>query len=245
MLKKVNTCLLIINKNPRFHIEDNSFKFTMGGYTIERTKSYKYLGLIVDEKFSWSDHISNLCTKLSQVAGVLFRIRNLLTKQAMMLVYHGLVGSKLRYGLVCWATANKFLLNKVNVAHNTIITYLTFQKRCTRIWPLYCKLKVLPLDILIQIEFGKTMYKFQKGLLPPVFDTYFSKPSHRYNTRFSSQNNLSMLRINTAQDKSRLRYIGPTVWLKIQPNIREAPSLKVFISLYRNYLIGHYPTSSD
>ena len=42
-----------------------------------------------------------------------------------------------------------------------------------------------------------------------------------------------------------LRYIGPKVWLGIQINIRESPSLKVFINLYRNYLIGHYSNRSD
>ena len=217
----------------------------MGGHSIERTKTYKYLGLIVDEKFSWAEHISALCVKLSQVAGVIFKIRKLLTKQAMMLVYHGLVGSKLRYGLVCWATANKFLLNKVNVAHNTIITYLTFSKRCARIWPLYCQLKVLPLDILIDIEYGKTMFKFQKGMLPSTFNTYFNKPTHHYRTRFSTQNNLAVLRIDTAVDKSRLRYIGPKVWLGIKPDIRDAASLKVFINLYRNHLIGDYSEDSE
>ncbi len=216
----------------------------MGGHIIERTKSYKYLGLIVDEKFSWAEHINQLCLKLSQVAGVLFKIRSLLTKEAMMLVYHGLVGSKLRYGLVCWATANKFLLNKINVVHNTIITYLTFSKRCVRVWPLYCQLKVLPLDILVDIEYGKTMYKFQKGLLPSVFDTYFSKPTHQYGTRFRTLNNLAVMRIDAAVDKSRLRYIGPKVWINIKPEIREAPSLKVFINLFRNHLIGHYSIES-
>ena len=104
----------------------------------------------------------------------------------------------------------------------------------------YCQIKVLPLDILIDIEYGKTMYKFLKGILPSVFDTYFAKPSHPYRTRFSSQNNLDVLRIESALDKSRLRYIGPKIWLNIQPNIREASSLKVFINSYRNHLIGHY-----
>ena len=96
----------------------------MGNHIIERTKNYRYLGLLVDEKFSWNDHITELCGKLSQVSGIIFKLRSLLSKEAMMLVYHSLVGSKLRYGLICWATANKFLLDKLlNVAHNTIITY--------------------------------------------------------------------------------------------------------------------------
>ena len=191
----------------------------MGGHTIERTKSYCYLGIIVDEKLSWSEHVNMVCMKLSQVAGVIFKVRNLLPKNALMMIYHSLVGSKLRYGLICWATANKLLLNKVNVAHNRIITYLAFSKRCVRMWPLYCKVKVLPLDILIAIEYGKTMYKFQKKLLPPVFDTYFSKPSHNHSTRFATNNNLALSRVETAKDQSLLKHIGPKVWLQIPNNI--------------------------
>ena len=80
--------------------------------------------LILDEKFSWADQIHEICSKLSQVAGIIFKIRHLLNREAMMLLYHGLVGSKLRYGLICWATASKYLLDKINVSHNKIITYI-------------------------------------------------------------------------------------------------------------------------
>ena len=158
-----------------------------------------------------------------------------------MLVYHALVGSKLRYGLICWATAAQSLLDKVNVAHNKIITYMTYSKRCSRMWPLYQTLKVLPLDILIQIEHAKTMYKFENKMLPEVFNNYFQKPSHQYSTRYAStQNNFAMVRITLACEKSLLKYIGPKVWANIPLHIKHAPSLKVFIKFYRNHLIGHY-----
>ena len=75
-------------------------------YVISRTKNYRYLGMILDEKLSWADHIHEICSKLSQVAGAIFKTRRLLSKEAMKLLYHGLVGSKLRYGLICWATAH-------------------------------------------------------------------------------------------------------------------------------------------
>ena len=157
--------------NPR------NIELKKGNHVIERTKSYRYLGLLVDEKFSWETHINEVCWKLSQMAGIILKTRALLSKEAMMLIYHSLVGSKLRYGLICWATANKTLLDKIDVAHNMIITYLTFSKRCSRsrMWPLYQQLKVLPLSVLIQIEKAKTMYKFEHKMLPQVFDKYFKK----------------------------------------------------------------------
>ena len=159
----------------------------------------------------------------------------------MLLLYHALVGSKLRYGLICWATANQTLLDKINVAHNTIITYLTFSKRCSRMWPLYQQLKVLPLNILIQIEQAKTMYKFEHKMLPQVFDNYFLKPTHQHNTRYASiHNNFQVVRISSAKEKSLLKYYGPKVWASIPLDIKNSLSLKVFINSYRNHLLGNY-----
>ena len=100
-------------------LDDSGFELKMGNHIISRTKTYMYLGLLVDEKLSWADHIDEVCKKLSQIAGVIYKIRTLLTKEALMLVYHALVGSKLRYGLICWATAAQYLLDKINVAHAT------------------------------------------------------------------------------------------------------------------------------
>ena len=231
---------MLINQNINISFKDD-FELKMGNYILSRTKTYRYLGLVVDEKFSWSNHIDEICWKLSQVAGVIFKIRPLLSKQALMLVYHALVSSKLRYGLICWATASQSLREKVNVAHNKIITYMTFSKRCSRMWPLYCQLKVLPLDIMIKIEYAKTMFKFENKLLPEVFDNYFQKPSHRHNTRFATtQNNFAMVRISSALEKSLLKYIGPKAWANIPLEIKSAPSLKVFINFYRNHLLGNH-----
>ena len=142
-----------------------------------------------------------------------------------------------------WASANKFLFNKVRIAHNRIITYMTFPKRCSRMWPLYCQLKVLPLDILIQIEYGKTMYKFQNNLLPQVFDTYFKKPTHCYATRFAASNNFALTRISSSKERHLLKFVGPSTWLKIPTHIKESMSLKVFIRTYRNHLIGNFNES--
>ena len=212
----------------------------MGDHILERTRTYRYLGITVDDRFSWADHINEVCQKLSQVAGTIFKVRKLLSKQALKLVYHSLAGSKLRYGLICWATAKKFLLNKINVVHNRIITYMTFSKRCSRIWPLFCQAKILPLDILIQIEYGKTMFKYQNKMLPSVFDTYFSKPTHTYSTRFAHNNNFALIRPSCARDKQLLKVIGPSIWLQVPSIIKESLSLKVFVTSYRNHLIGNY-----
>ena len=108
-------------------------------------------------------------------------------------------------------------------------------------WPLYCQLKVLPLNVLIQIEQAKTMYKFENSMMPQVFNNYFKKPDHQYNTRYASlHNNFEVVRISSAKERSLLKYYGPKIWASIPLHIKDAQSLKVFINFYRNHLIGNY-----
>ena len=77
---------MLVNSNNNVRIEDGCFELTMANYVITRTKTFKYLGLIVDEKFSWADHINEVCLKLSQAAGTIFKVRNLLSQEALMLI---------------------------------------------------------------------------------------------------------------------------------------------------------------
>ena len=154
-----------------------------------------------------------------------------------MAVYHSLVGSSLRYGLICWGTANQNLLQKGNVLHIRIVCYLTFSLPCSTAWPLYCSLKVLPLDIMIQIEWGKTMYKFQNKMLPLAFEKYFSKPNHQHATRFATSLNFEFVRANSSRDESMLRIIGPRVWVVVPLKIKKSISLKIFIKEYWSFLI--------
>ena len=135
---------------------------------------------------------------------------------------------------------NFFLIDKLNVAHNKVIRYLTYSKPCSRAWPLYCQLKVLPLKLLIQIEWGKTMYRFQACTLPPVFNEYFSKPGHNHNTRYSSNNNFEVFRAQSAKERSLLRFIGPKVWSEVPLTIKKCPTVKSFISMYRTHLLSDF-----
>ena len=228
---------MIVNSNNNVRVEDDCFELKMANHILDRTKTYKYLGMIVDEKFSWADHIREVCSKLSQVAGVIFKVRNLLSRETIMLIYHSLAVQKLRYGLICWATASNFLLNKVNVIHNKIVRYLTFARACDPAWPLYCELKVLPLQIMIELEWGKYMYKFQNNMLPKAFDCYFRKPRHQHATRYAMNKNFELTRINNAKEKSLLKCIGPKKWSGIPLNIKEAASLKIFVNMYKTHLI--------
>lgn len=45
----------------------------MCGSELEEVEIFKYLGVLVSNNLSWSDHISKLCAKARKILGLLYR----------------------------------------------------------------------------------------------------------------------------------------------------------------------------
>ena len=86
-LDKVDTCMrsnrLSINYNKTAYMiltatrsQNCNFEIFTNGVRIQQTDSIKYLGVIIDNKLSWKPQIRSLCGKLSQVCGVVCKIRH-------------------------------------------------------------------------------------------------------------------------------------------------------------------------
>ena len=57
------------------------FNLYINNNRIERTKTYEYLGVTIDEKLSWSNQIKDVESKLSQACGAISRIRPLVDQE--------------------------------------------------------------------------------------------------------------------------------------------------------------------
>ena len=64
--------MLIANKNTISSRDRKKFKLTIGKYTLHEVDQIKYLGVIMDNKLSWNQHIDYVSTKLCQVAGMIY-----------------------------------------------------------------------------------------------------------------------------------------------------------------------------
>lgn len=56
------------------------------GEAVKRVNSTKFLGVYVDENLNWNCQINEICLKLLRICGVLYRIRNSLTPEALISV---------------------------------------------------------------------------------------------------------------------------------------------------------------
>ena len=70
---------------------------------IEQVSSYKYLGVHLDDTFSWYVHVESLCSRLQQRLYFLRRLRAYgVDKSIMFLFYQAVLESLFRYGMSSW-----------------------------------------------------------------------------------------------------------------------------------------------
>ena len=195
----------------------------------------KYLGVIFDNKLNWHNHIQYICTKLAKAAGIIYKIRNKAPQNVLMLLYHSLVGTYLRYGIASWGSARTTALLKLKSLQNKVIRYITHSSPNENIAQAYQKLGILKLDEIYFLEVGKFMYKSTTLALPSSFDEYFKNISHQYNTR--TNNTFSLPLPRTDFGKQSIKFAGVKVWSEIPPKVKNSLSLQLFNSQLKSYII--------
>ena len=92
------------------------------GEKIKRTSEYKLVGMIIDDKLLWKQHLESVTRKLNQTIGMLLRARHKLGTTTKILVYHSLFRSYLTYGLAHYsALKTKKEINTLQSLQNSAL----------------------------------------------------------------------------------------------------------------------------
>lgn len=92
---------------------------------LEEVNNFKYLGLYLDNKFSWDTHVGVVVKKLRVCAAQFFKLKYILDFKNLTIVYNALVKSILLYGIQCYGQCtitNKIKIERLNNHIRKIIT---------------------------------------------------------------------------------------------------------------------------
>ena len=127
-------------------------------------------------------------------------------------------------------------LTPLNFTERKAIRLTTFSIFHEHTSPLFKKkLNIIKLHDLVSHHIAVFMYRFKNRLLPPVFDTFFSKVSdiHQYNTRSAAKPSYYLPRVRTNYGKFSIRFQGPKIWNLFNDHIKS-----VSFALFKSNL--HY-----
>ena len=92
---------------------------------LEEVESHKHLGLLINNKLSWSDHISTIINSASKMLDVLKRLKYTIDRKSLETIYFSFVRPKLEYACQIWDDCNERdseHLENINLCAARIVT---------------------------------------------------------------------------------------------------------------------------
>ena len=127
----------------------NNIELVINDIKIRETKSTKYLGVIIDSKLNWIDHITYVKNKVAKGIGIIRKASKLLNRKALLNLYHTFIFSYLIYSVEIWGCAKKTHLSPLYLLQKRIVRIITFSDKMAITDPIFKDLHVLPIDKLM------------------------------------------------------------------------------------------------
>ena len=85
----VNKLSLIVSKTSYmlFGNLNAHFDIAINGISINRVRVAKFLGILIDQKLNWKDHIANVNSKLTKSTTILYKCSQVIDSQSMHTMY--------------------------------------------------------------------------------------------------------------------------------------------------------------
>jgi len=144
-----------------------SFIINVNSNRIEKTLSYKYLGVIVEEKLTWQEHCKQLCCTICKYVGAMYKVKHYVNIQALRILYHSSINSRAQYGIIAWGRAASCHLQPISVVLNSAMRCLDTDALLTnKVTTIYKMQKILQLKDIYNLEVSKFKYKYSTSQLP-------------------------------------------------------------------------------
>ena len=109
---------MIIGTLPRLNQLDSSpestpYAIVVDGQEVTRVKLLKYLGLMVDDKLVWDQHIDYVFSKIISGIGILKRIRHFIPMDSLLLLYNTFIEPCFRYYSIVWGQCGETMKDKL------------------------------------------------------------------------------------------------------------------------------------
>ena len=257
---KANKLSLNVNKTNFIHFKTNKKSSTskinlvIDNTVIKPVDNTKFLGVIIDCKLNWNDHITKITNQVARSIGIIKKLRFTLPAHILFSMYNTLALPYLSYCNISWANTSQ----TTDINHcpwtqtNTskINSLFKLQKKALRLCTnseysshtkhIFHTLNTLNIYDLNKLQTGLFMYRFENNTLPISFQDFFMKnnATHNYNTRSASQ--LKLIRPNLNINKYSIKYSGSKLWNSLDSELKNSKTINSFKSNYKKTLISKY-----
>jgi hypothetical protein len=184
-------------------------------------RTYKLLGIYLDEHLNLDTHVSHICNKLTRYMYCIKQAKHIITKRGLISLYYSLIHSHLTYctSILYGITINS--KNRIEKVQKKAIRIITNSAYNAHTLPLFLELGILPFNKLIQFSQLLFMHAVEYKYAPPSFNEIWMKNGERdpeIELRNANEFYLPMPRTETF--KKSTYYALPSVWNDLPQEIK-------------------------
>ena len=213
----------------------------MDNAVIRKSEVIKYLGVFIDSKLTWSEHVTFICKKLLKFTSFFYKLRKTLPLSIMRMLYNSLVYPHILYGIECYANTYYVHIKRLHILNNRIIRIILKRPIRTNIDNLYRDIGVLPITKLHTFSILVFVFKCIRCTtsMPEIFRSYFTLncQMHGYSTRDNS-NKLSAVLYSKSIGQRCIRYKGVKAWNTLPLECRLKNSINMFKKSVYDWLLN-------
>ena len=186
---------------------------TIDTVLIKKEKVTKFLGVYIDENWTWKHHINAISSKISKSIGILYKAREFLTRNNLKQLYFSFIHCYINYANIVWASTHKSKLEGIYRHQKHAARLINFKHHTSHAIPLLRDLNafsVFQQNIYNVLCF---MYKCKNRLCPKILSNiYIVKSENKYTMR---NRFISEPRCRTSVSRFCITYRAPYLWNKI------------------------------
>jgi Reverse transcriptase (RNA-dependent DNA polymerase) len=194
---------------------------------ISEVKSIKYLGLIIDHKLKWTDHIALVRKKILAMYIALCKSRNFITEKIAWQIYNSHIYSHLTYLNPIWSSAADIRITILRTLQNKSIKKIKkfHWRHPTRdLYSAHC----LPLDAIREYNLLLTIYKIKNQMLKSCAIFEQISDIHEHSTRSSANANFYVNHARTNLGQNNIFFIGLVKFNQLPLEIKNSNSISLF-----------------
>ena len=219
-----------LKANPnKFHLilndHDDKHFIKIENRKIYNSTSEKLLGIKIDNKLSFNEHVTELCRKASQKLHALSRISRFMNISQRKVIMKAFIHSQFGYCPLVWMFHSRKLNNRINKIQERSLR-IVYNDQTSTFRQLLRKDNSFTIhERNIQI-LGIELYKILNGLSPEIMKMVFPiKDSKKY----SSSNMFITRNVHTVKyGTETISHLTPKIWAIIPSEIKKETTLKGF-----------------
>ena len=205
---------------------DNLPNLMFNDIEIKPKSSAKLLGVVLDNKLNFNEHIKNVCKVASQYTNCLARIRNHISVKQSRLLYNAYIKSAFGYAPLVWMFCQKTSYKKIqNIQKRALrIVFLEHENTLNEICSVHKKIKIHCKHLC---TLATERFKMFLNLNPSFMSDLFVRKESPYNLRKSN-----LLKLPEAKSSEygtdSVFFQGSLFWNSLPDNVKNLRSVPNF-----------------